>query len=213
MDLRSMSLDRASSIFRRYVWNRTTFTAIVIASPAILTAIGSIATTLVLDRDISELGKRRDTLTLDMSQLDGFTKDVETYQLGRAALLLTMNAGAADQKSKFMLDKLFRLNAMGSMRRVAAIIYPERWKDRLAAYDGLLAEDYEQAETVQKLQAIESTVIKDASRRLTALQQQLNETASRIEFLNDLKSLITNIGNYLVYILTIMVFFIKTNAK
>jgi len=198
---------------RRFVWNRATFNAILLSSPAILTAIGSFAMSRSVDAEIAALTQQRDRMTETSRQLDGFTRDVERFQLDRGSLLLVMAGQDSDAKLRYALDKLFRLNAQGAMRRVAATLYPDAWKARMAPYEEIVQQDYDQAETVQRLQAFESGMIADASRQLTELQEKINGVSARIDAANAFKTTILSIGNSLMYILTIMLFFLKTNQK
>lgn len=199
--------------FRRLVWNRATFSAVLLSSPAILTAIGSFAMSRSVDAEIAALTQQRDKMTETSRQLDGFTRDVERFQLDRGSLLLVMAGQDSDAKLRYALDKLFRLNAQGSMRRVAATLYPDAWKTRMAPYEEIVQQDYDQPDTVQQLQSFESGMIADASRQLTTLQERINGVSAQIDAATALKTMILSIGNSLMYILTIMIFFLKTNQK
>jgi len=52
----------------------------------------------------------------------------------------------------------------------------------------------------------------EAGRRLTALQAANNKLSEQIDKLANWKTLITNIGNYIMYGLTIFLFFLRTNS-
>ncbi|PTM41388.1 hypothetical protein [Bosea sp. 124] len=197
--------------FRRFVWNRTTFNAILLSSPAILTAIGAFAMSRSVDAEIAALTQQRDKMTETSRQLDSFTRDVERFQLDRGSLLLVMAGQDSQAKLRYALDKLFRLNAQGSMRRVAGTLYPEEWKARMQPYEEIVQQDYGEPDIVQQLQAFESGMIADASRQLTALQEKINGVSAQIDAATAFKTTILSIGNSLMYILTIMIFFLKTN--
>ena len=197
--------------FRRFVWNRATFNAILLSSPAILTAIGAFAMSRSVDAEIAELTQQRDRMTETVRQLDGFTRDVERFQLDRGSLLLVMAGQDSKANLRYALDKLFRLNAQGSMRRVAATLYPDEWKTRMQPYEEIVQQDYDQPDIVQRLQSFESGMIADAGRQLTALQEKINGVSARIDAATAFKTTILSIGNSLMYILTIMIFFLKTN--
>lgn len=206
-------LRATGALLKRFVWNRATFSAILLSSPAILTAIGSYAMSRSVDAEIAELNQQRDRMTETSRQLELFTRDVERYQLDRASLLLVMAGQDSDQRLRYALDKLFRLNAQGSMRRVAATLYPDGWQARMSPYEELVQQDYAQPEAVQQLQSFESSMIADASRQLTTLQEGVNGISARIDAATAFKTTILSIANSLMYILTIMLFFLKTNMK
>src|SRR5690242_16348875 len=107
------SPDRAGrpSLLRRYVWNRNTLGAILLSSPAILSACGSLVMSQWVDGEIAVLNQRRDQLVETSAQLDSFKERVEDFQLNRAAMLLLMGGMNADPSLRYALDKLFRLNA------------------------------------------------------------------------------------------------------
>jgi len=86
---------------------------------------------LWVDREIANLNQRRDALVVTSSQLSSFKESLEGFQLNRAAMLILLNGMNADISLKYTLDKLFRLNSQDSMRRVAAILYPTEWKQRM----------------------------------------------------------------------------------
>jgi hypothetical protein len=207
------SIEACRAFLRRYVWNRSVLHAILLASPAILTTIGSFAMSSSIDREIAVLNRERDALNESIGRLDAFTRDVERYQLDRAALLLVMTAAGGDTPLRFTLDKLFRLNAQGAMRRVASVLYPADWGARMQPYEALTGQDYDTAQTVQRLQAMESAMIGDAGRRLTALQADVNAVAARVESRSALRNQIVLLGNALMYVLTILIFLLKPALK
>lgn len=205
--------ESTAGIWQRYVWNRASFNAILLSAPALLTAAGSFVMSRSVDAEIAVLTQRRDRMTETARQLEGFTRDVERLQLDRAALLLVMNAQGAEPPLKFALDRLFRLNALGSMRRVAATLYPGGWKERMQPYEERTEAAYDKPETVGELQALESGMIADAGRELTMLQEKTNGVAAEIDRKTAFRTTILSVGNSLMYLVTILVFFLKTNMK
>lgn len=198
---------------RNYVWNHTTLSAVLIASPAILSSIATFAMSNSLDRRISRFTAERDAITRDLGALDGHVKSFETLQLGRGALLLVLNGSQADMQYKYLLDRLFRLNAKQTVRRIAAIVHPQDWQNRMGPYDALVDQDYSDATTVQSIQAIENAMVLEASERLTALQLRHNIVTGRIAKIDSLKAQITAILASLTSALTIVIFFVTTNRK
>lgn len=198
---------------RNYVWNRTTLSAILIASPAILSSIATFAISNSLDRRSARFAEERDAVTRDLGALDGQVKSFETLQLGRGALLLVLNGSQADMQHKYLLDRLFRLNAKQAVRRMAAIVHPQDWQGRMAPYDALVDQDYSDAKTVQSIQAMENAMVQEAGEKLTALQLRHNIVTGRIAKIDSLKAQITAILASLTSALTIVIFFITTNKK
>lgn len=205
--------ERFADPFRRFVWNRTTLSAVLIASPAILSAIGTFAMSASLDRRIARFAGERDTLSRDLGALDGHTRSFETLQLGRGALLLVMNGTQAEMRFKYLLDRLFRQNAKQAMRRMAAIVHPQDWQARMGAYEALVDQEYGDVNAVQNLQAIESAMVLQAGERLTALQLRHNIVSGRIDKIESLKAQLTAIIASLTSALTIVIFFVTTNRK
>lgn len=81
-------------------------------------------------------------------------------------MLLLLNSMNVKTNLKYSLDKLFRLNAQDSMRRVAAVLYPEGWKARMAPYDAITASDCAEYGKTTQLQSVEDAMIQDAAHRL-----------------------------------------------
>lgn len=205
--------ERLAGHARSYVWNRTTLVAILIASPAILSSVATFAISSSLDRRIARFTTERDSITRDLGGLDGHVKTFETLQLGRGALLLVMNGTQAEMRLKYLLDQLFRQNAKQAMRRMAAIVHPQDWQARMAAYDALVDRDYRDADAVHNIQALESTMVLAAGERLTALQLRHNIVSGRIDKIESIKGQITAILASLTSALTIVIFFVTTNKK
>lgn len=201
------------SYARNYVWNRTTLSAILIVSPAILSSIATFVLSNSLDRRSARFTEERDAITRDLGALDGHVKSFETLQLGRGALLLVLNGSQADMQYKYLLDRLFRLNAKQAVRRMAAIVHPQDWQNRMAPYDALVDQDYSDARTVQSIQAMENAIVLEAGERLTALQLRHNIVTGRIAKIDSLKAQITAVLASLTSALTIVIFFVTTNGK
>jgi len=204
---------RLRSFGRTYFWNRTTASALLIASPAILGTIGSTATTLLIDNDIKALTQTRDEATRDMGSLENFTREFGYLELARGASSLLLVSNNAEMQLRFLMDRAFRLKAKSSYMRINALLYPQDWKERLSGYEALMAEDKADYQTIQQLQALENETMQHALARMTVLQKKSNDTSERIDALTRLKEMILMIGNSLMYALTIVIFFIRTNAK
>lgn len=197
---------------KKYVWNTTTFKAILFLSPAILTSIGSTAMSVSIDNQVAELNKDREAITSSSSKLENFTREFDAYQLQRAANQIILASTNGEDKLKYLLDKRYRLGAQASMRRIVSIIHPADWQARMADYEKITETDYEDVATVQKLQDMENEISIAAGKRLTTLQAANNQLSEQIDKLANWKTLITNIGNYIMYGLTIFLFFLRTNS-
>jgi len=206
------SFPKLRLFWAKYVWNRTTFMALLFISPAILTSIGSTAMSVSIDRQVAALAKDKEAVTDSSGKLENFVRDFDAYRLQRSANLIVLSGTNGEDKLKYMLDKLYRLNSQASMRRIVSITHPSDWQKRMAAYEKITVTEYEDPATVQKLQSMENEVSIEAGRRLTALQAANNRLSEKIDKLTNWKTLIASIGNYIVYALTALLFFLKTNS-
>ena len=196
---------------RRFVWTRDILTALVFVSPAVLAAAGSFVLSSSVDATISDLSYRRMELNRQMTDLTSVLREVETFELQRGAMLLVLVGQGSDMGLRYKMDKLYRLNALGAMRRVAATLYPKDWKTRIGAYEQLVNPDYSDRVSIDKMQTIESDLIADAGRALTGLQADLNAIAAKIDDEMATRTAVTTLGNGLMYILTILLFFLKVH--
>ena len=199
----------ATGFIRRFLWTRDIFIALVFVSPAILTALGSFVLSSSVDADISQLSSDRNAANAQMTELNLVLRDVENYQLQRGAMLLVLSGQNSDMLLRYKMDKLFRLNALGAMRRVAATLYPEDWKTRIGAYEKLVTPDYADRASIDRMQAIETDLIADAGAAITGLQARINSLSDRIEAQSGTRNAVTTLGNGLMYLLTILLFFLK----
>jgi hypothetical protein len=202
-----------NNAFRRFLWNRKTLLALLFVSPAILTAVGSFFMSRGLDGDIARLTREREQIVEFSRQLDLFTREVERYQLDRASLLLVLTAQNSDANLRYVMDRLFRLNAQSSMRRVVATLYPSDWADRMRRQEELVQADYGDKAAVDELQAFESAMIADAGKAITAAQDSSNRLADEIDDKAAWRSTIVWVGAYLLQLWTILLFFLKLNVN
>jgi hypothetical protein len=208
--LPSKAIEPNRALLHRYVLNRTTIGAILFSSPAILSAFGSFAMSMWIDQGIASLTQRRDALSSRSSQLEGFKENVERFQLDRGAMLLLLTGVNADASLKYALDKLFRLNAQDSMRRVAALLYPTEWKAKMLPYEAITGTDYADRQTIGDLQSMEDAMIQDAAQRLVTIQEELNALSAEIDRQTAFRTAVLSVGNSIMYIVTIILFFART---
>lgn len=200
-----------AAFMQRFVLTRDILTAFVFVSPAVLAAAGSFVLSSSVDATISDLTSRRTELNRQMTDLNSVLREVETYELQRGAMLLVLTGQNSDMVLRYKMDKLYRLNALGSMRRVAATLYPKDWKTRIGAYEKLVTPDYSDRASIDRMQMIESDLISDAGSALTDLQASVNMIAAKIDDEMATRTAVTTLGNGLMYILTILLFFLKVH--
>ena len=209
-----ISQAKLAESFRLFLWNRTTFLALLFVSPAILATVGSFTMSRWLDDDIARLTRQRDQQQEFARDLDLFTREVERYQLDRASLLLVLAGQNSDTQLRYVLDQLYRMNAQSSLRRVVATLYPSDWQQRMQRTDELLQSDYNgDKAAVDELQVTETSVIADARAALTKAQANINVLSDTIDEKTSMRSSIVLVGAYLTQLLTIGLFFVKTNVK
>jgi len=70
--------------------------------------------------------------------------------------------------------------------------------------------DYGDTASIGRLQEIESDMIGTAAHRLVILQEEMNSVAGETDRKVALRTAILSVGNSVMYILTILLFFVKT---
>jgi len=201
------------AMWLRYIWNSKTFVAILWVSPAILTTLGSFLMSLSIGRDIADIDAEVGRDTRSMAVLEQVTGEVERLQLARASMLLVLTGQNSDDVLRYTADQLYRLSAQKWMRRVLAVLYPDDWQQRIERHQGLVAKGYRDREAVDELQHLEDNLILDASKAMTTLQECINTASTRREKLDGWRNLIQLIGYSFIQILTILIFFWKTEAS
>lgn len=200
------------TLLRTYVWSRKALIGIAIVSPTILGTIWTSTITSSIDRRLSRLTEMRSGAASETIQLDQLVSDVESKELLRTSFLASLKSANADDGLKYALDQLYRNSAQGSLRRIAALLYPDSWKERTAPYDALLASPDKDVKTVQQLSAFENDLIMGALQRNTAKQAASDRLSERIERLSRWKSTAYLALTGLTNVLTILVFLYKTGS-
>ena len=157
--------------------------------------------------------REREQIVEFSRQLDLFAREVERYQLDRASLLLVLTGQNSEARLRYVMDRLYRLNAQSSMRRVVATLYPSDWDARMRRQEELVQADYEDKAAVDELQAFESRMIADAGKAITAAQEDINRLADLIDDKSAWRSTIVWVGAYLLQLWTILLFFLKLNVS
>jgi hypothetical protein len=106
------------------------------------------------------------------------------------------------------------MNSQSALRRVVATLYPSDWQQRMQRTDELLQADYNgDKAAVDELQAAETSAIADARAALTKAQSNINALSDTIDEKTSTRTSIVLVGAYLTQLLTIGLFFVKTNVK
>ncbi len=205
---------KISGAFRRYIWNARFLDALIITSPSVLAWIGGTIVELAVERDLRPVKSELGSIQTEMSDLDRFLTRFENNELDRGALLLLMNAASADMPLRYRSDQLYRVNvnAIGSLRRTAAIVYPDSWQEVMKPYEEIVAQDYDTPDAVASLQNIENGVIAAAKARLVRDQQRFNALADTSENYERRRGYINRTLQYLGFVLSIFLFFYKQPA-
>lgn len=197
------------------VFVRRLLVALLFAAPSIGSWFSSNVIYLRLDELERPLRKEVETLRGGMGDLERFVAQFQANELGRGTLNLLMTAVSADMRLRYLGDNLYRANAasIGSLRRAAAIVYPERWKAVLEPYEETIARGYDSPAAVQRLQELENKVIADALSTITRGQQRLNELNAAIERYERWRGFIASTLAYLAVALSIALFVFRLHAR
>jgi hypothetical protein len=197
------------------VFLRRLLVALLFAAPSIGSWVSSNVVYLRLDELQRPLKTEMATLRAGMSDLERFVAQFQANELGRGTLNLLMTAVSADMQLRYLGDNLYRANAVsiGSLRRAAAIVYPERWKAVLKPYEDTIARGYDSPADVQKLQEFENKVIADALSTITRDQARLNDLGAAIERYERWRGFIASSLAYLAVALSIALFVFRLHVK
>jgi len=197
------------------IFLRRFLVAVLFAAPSIGSWFSSNVIYLRIDELERPLKKEAETLRANMSDLERFAAQFQANELGRGTLNLLMTAVSADMRLRYLGDNLYRANSasIGSLRRAAAIVYPERWQAVLKPYVETIAQGYASPAAVQRLQEFENEVIADALSTITRGQQRLNELSAAIERYERWRGFIASTLAYLAVALSIVLFVFRLHVK
>lgn len=201
------------SVVRAFL--RRLLIALLFAAPSIGSWVSSNVIYLRIDELERPLKKEAETLRTNMSDLERFVAQFQANELGRGTLNLLMTAVSADMQLRYLGDNLYRANAasIGSLRRAAAIVYPERWQAVLKPYEEILARGYDTPAVVQQLQEFENKLIAEALSTMTRDQQRLNELGAATERYERWRGFIASTLAYLAVTLSIALFVFRLHVK
>lgn len=195
-------------------WRRRFLIALLLASPSIGSWLSANVIYRLLDEWQQPVKTEMANLETEISDLDRFVTRFQANELGRGTLNLLMSAVAADMQLRYLGDNLYRANSasIGSLRRAAAIVYPERWQDTLKPYEEIVRQRYESPEIVQRLQDFENTVIEDSLSKIVRNQQRINVLAETNDRYERLRRFITSTFTYLAMALSIVLFIFELKS-
>lgn len=148
---------------------------LLVASPAIFTWVAGLLLEVSVDNRLRPLNAQIAQITETGDYLNGFVARFEEAELNRGVTNLTLTAVNAPANFRYLADNLYRINsgALGSLRRAAAIVYPDSWQDMMKTYEKTLTDGYSTPEEVAALQAVDNDVMLGARKQLTAFEKQL----------------------------------------
>lgn len=194
---------------------RRALLALLFAAPSIGSWFSSNVIYLRIDELQHPLKAEIATLKSNMSDLERFVAQFQANELGRGTLNLLMAALSADMKLRYLGDNLYRANAasIGSLRRAAAIVYPDRWQAVLKPYEEVMRQGYDSPAAVERLQEFENKVIADALAKITRDQERLDALGTRVERYERWRGFIASTLAYLAVALSIALFVFRLHVK
>jgi hypothetical protein len=197
------------------VFLRRFLVALLFAAPSIGSWFSSNAIYLRLDELERPLKIESEALKAGMSDLERFVAQFQANELGRGTLNLLMTAVSADMQLRYLGDNLYRANtaSIGSLRRAAAIVYPDRWQAVLKPYEETIARGYDSPDVVQRLQEFENKLIADALSTITRDQERLNALSAAHERYERWRAFIASTLAYLAVALSIALFVFRLHVK
>ena len=197
------------------VFFRRLLVALLFAAPSIGSWFSSNVIYLRIDELERPVKQELATLKAGMSDLERFVAQFQANELGRGTLNLLMTAVSADVKLRYLGDNLYRANAasIGSLRRAAAIVYPERWQAVLKPYEDTIAQGYDSPAVIQRLQTFENKLIADALSAITRDQERINALSASHERYERWRGFIASTLAYLAVALSIALFVFRLRLK
>ncbi len=155
---------------------RRLMVALLFALPSIGSWLSTNVVYLRLDELQQPVKAEIATLKTEISDLERFVTQFQGNELSRTTLNLLMSAVSAEMQLRYIGDNLYRASSVsiGSLRRAAAIVYPDRWQATLKPYEETIAQGYDSPSVVQKLQEFENKVVADALSRISRDQERIN---------------------------------------
>lgn len=187
---------------------RRLLVALLFALPSIGSWLSTNVVYLRLDELQQPVKVEIATLKTEISDLDRFVTQFQGNELGRATLNLLMSAVSAEMQLRYLGDNLYRASAVsiGSLRRAAAIIYPDRWQATLKPYEETIAQGYDSPSVVQKLQEFENKVVADALSRISRDQERIDALTEVHDGYERKRRFIASTLTYLAIALSVFLF-------
>ena len=182
--------------------------ALLFALPSIGSWLSTNVVYLRLDELQQPVKAEIATLKTEISDLERFVTQFQGNELSRATLNLLMSAVSAEMQLRYIGDNLYRASSVsiGSLRRAAAIVYPDRWQATLKPYEETIAQGYDSPSVVQKLQEFENKVVADALSRISRDQERINVLADLHDEYERKRRFIAGTLTYLAIAVSIFLF-------
>lgn len=203
----------APSAARAFV--RRLLLALLFAAPSIGSWFSSNVIYMKLDALEQPLRAEASALKAGMNDLERFVAQFQANELSRGTLNLLMTAVAADMKLRYLGDNLYRASSasIGSLRRAAAIIYPDRWQAVLKPYEEIVARGYDDPGAIQRLQEFENRLVADALSKITRDQERLDTLDDARRRYERWRGIVASTLAYLAVALSIGLFVFRLQAK
>ena len=187
---------------------RRLMVALLFALPSIGSWLSTNVVYLRLDELQQPVKAEIATLKTEISDLERFVTQFQGNELSRATLNLLMSAVSAEMQLRYIGDNLYRASSVsiGSLRRAAAIVYPDRWQATLKPYEETIAQGYDSPSVVQKLQEFENKVVADALSRISRDQERINVLADLHDEYERKRRFIAGTLTYLAIAVSIFLF-------
>lgn len=145
---------------------------LLVSAPAIFSWLAGMVMEVSVDRRLRPVQAQIQSIDAESGQLQDFVRRFEAIELARGSLLISLSAVNAPENYRYVADRFYRANseAIGSLRRATAVLYPDQWKQILEPYEKLLADGYETREQVDTMQAVDNKVMLASRNFLTAAE-------------------------------------------
>lgn len=181
---------------------------LLISSPAIFAWLAGLVLELSVDGRLRPLRAEIEQVVRANADLENFVTRFENTELDRGISNLQLSAVNAPPNYRYLADNFYRANsgAIGSLRRAAAVVYPDSWQDVLAPYEKTIAEGYNSPEQVAQLQEVDNAIMAESRKRIVIYEQQLTNLHTEAGALEHTRRWITMILQPLGLIFSVIAF-------
>lgn len=205
--------DPSGRIIKRALLRRLLL-ALLFAAPSIGSWFSTNVIYMRLDDAQQPMKTEMANLKTEISDLERFVAQFQANELSRGTLSLVMTAVSADMQLRYLGDNLYRASSVsiGSLRRAAAIIYPDRWQAMLKPYEEIIAQGYDSPAAIQRLQEFENKVIADALSKISRDQERINALSAEHDEYERFRRFVASTLAYLAVALSIFLFVFRLHS-